>query len=170
MTAASQVARALSRRLSMMIGRCVLSLVDDAAKMQSVTVRLLADEVKGGVERVQQYGFTSHPHPGAEGVCLFVEGGRDHGLVIALDDRRYRLTGLAAGEVALYDDQGQSVVIKRDRIAVTAPVVVVDSPDVRLGGSGGQRVARVGDNVQVGGGSSAGLWPIVDGSDRVTAA
>lgn len=41
---------------------------------------------------------------------------------------------------------------------------------VDLGAAGGQRVARVGDKVEVKTGSSAGLWPIVEGSDRVFAA
>lgn len=41
---------------------------------------------------------------------------------------------------------------------------------VDLGAGGGQRVARVGDKVHVATGSSAGLWPIVEGSEKVYAA
>ena len=41
---------------------------------------------------------------------------------------------------------------------------------VDLGASGGKRVARVGDKVHVQSGSSTGLWPIVEGSDKVFAA
>lgn len=161
--------RELGRRVQLMVARCVLAAIDDKAGLQGVQIRLLADEVKGGVDRLQPYGLSTHPHPGAEGVCLFLGGGRDHGVVVVVDDRRYRLSGLAPGEVALYDDQGQRIVLHRDRIQVTAPKVVVDSPDIRLGGGGGAAVARVGDLVQVGGGSSAGLWPIVSGSDQVRA-
>ncbi|WP_431477838.1 phage baseplate assembly protein domain-containing protein [Massilia eburnea] len=58
-------------------------------------------------------GFTSVPKPGAEGVVVFVGGNRDHGLVIAVEDRRFRLKGLASGEVAIYDDQGQKVHLTR---------------------------------------------------------
>ena len=165
----TQRLQAAKQRLSMMLGRCVLAAVNDATRLQTVTIGLLDDETKAGVERFQQYGLTSVPLPGAEGVCLFVAGNRDHGVVISIDDRRYRLTSLQAGEVALYDDQGQSVILKRDRIEVTAPTVVVETQDLRLGGAGGERVARVGDLVQVGAGSSAGTWPIITGSDRVTA-
>lgn len=40
---------------------------------------------------------------------------------------------------------------------------------VDLGAAGGKRVARIGDRVQVLSGSSAGLWPIVEGSNSVFA-
>lgn len=53
---------------------------------------------------------------------------------------------------------------------VKASKVVVESPDVHLGADGGKRVARIGDRVQVGAGSSAGMWPIVEGSGKVRAA
>ena len=73
-------------------------------------------EILEKVERFQEYGFTSVPKNGAEAVLVAVGGSREHGLVVAIDDRRYRLKGLAAGEVALYDDQGQKVHLKRDGI------------------------------------------------------
>lgn len=47
--------------------------------------------------------------------------------------------------------------------------VLVNAPKIELGGEGGKKVARLGDKVNVGSGSSAGLWPIVEGSDVVSA-
>lgn len=61
------------------------------------------------------------------------------------------------------------ITIADGQATVKGPVVLVDSPDVRLGGEGGKPVARLGDKVNVGSGSSAGLWPIVEGSATVTA-
>lgn len=52
---------------------------------------------------------------------------------------------------------------------VKADKVLVDSPDVNLGGDGGKPVARVGDMVSVSFGSSAGMHPIVQGSGAVKA-
>lgn len=92
-----------------------------------------------------------------------------HEVAICVADRQYRLVGLAAGEVAIYDDLGQTITLKRDHIHVKSPKVVVESDDIHLGGEGGAKVARVGDKVNVGSGSSAGLWPIVEGSDKVKA-
>ena len=42
--------------------------------------------------------------------------------------------------------------------------------DVDLGGSGGQGVARIGDKIEITGGSSAGQWPIISGSSKVKSA
>jgi phage baseplate assembly protein V len=127
-----RVMRPLAQRVQLMVGRAVLQLVDDNTKLQSVQIALLADELRGDVERFQNYGFTSHPKPGAEAVAVCVAGSRDHAIVIAIDDRRYRLQGLAEGEVAIYTDEGDHIVIKRGgtievlaatKVQITAPLV-----------------------------------------------
>lgn len=137
MSAALQRAlRPITQGLRLMVGRAVVRLVDDALKLQGLQVSLLADEVREGVERFQNYGFTSHPHPGAEAVALSVSGSRDHVLVVAVDDRRYRLQSLAQGEVAIYTDEGDKVVLKRGgTIEVTASTkVLLDTPLVQCTG------------------------------------
>lgn len=108
----------LSNRVRLMVARGVLRAVADSPKLQELQAELLAGELRDKLERFQNYGITSHPFPGAETVVVFPGGNRDHGLVIAVDDRRYRLTSLEPGEVALYDDQGQTIIIKRDGITV----------------------------------------------------
>lgn len=104
-----------SRRIRLMVGRGVVNIVNDALKIQGLQISLLADEVRGNVERFQEYGFTSHPHPGAEVIALSVGGSRDHCVVIKVDDRRYRLKGLAQGEMAIYSDEGDKVHLKRNK-------------------------------------------------------
>lgn len=130
--ALQRLLRPLAQRLQLMVGRAVLQLVNDGTAMQSVQVSLLADELRDNVERWQNYGFTSHPVPGAEAVALSVAGSRDHVIVVAVDDRRYRLKGLAEGEVAIYTDEGDHIVIKRGgtievvaatKVQITAPLV-----------------------------------------------
>jgi len=112
----------LRRRVRLMISRAVLSAISDGAGIQMVQVKLLDGEVRDGVERFQNYGQTSVPHAGAEGVMACVSGNRDHGIVIVMDDRRYRLKGLESGEVAMYDDLGQVVHLKRSGILVETPL------------------------------------------------
>ena len=153
-------------RIQMMVARVTLTRVDDATGVQSVQAAALADELVEG-ERVQNYGFTSAPFPDAEGVAVFPGGLRSHPLVIAVDDRRYRLKGLQAGEVAVYDDQGQSIVLSRDGIRVVTAKSIefeagerfrVTAPDIELvgnvvtGGEAGQgkAIARHDDPVVAG--------------------
>ena len=160
---------ALEGRVRMMVSRAIVRLVDDERRAQECQVELLDDEVADGMERFQQYGLTSHPFPGAEAVVVCVGGTRSHGIIIAVEDRTYRLSGLETGEVALYDDQGQVVHLKRDgihieselKVVVQAPTVTVEADTVNLGGTGGAGVARIGDAV------SGGV--ITGGSTRVKA-
>jgi phage baseplate assembly protein V len=119
----------------LMVGRGILTLVDDTGAIQISQVHLLSDEIADDVERIQEYGFTSVPKSGAEAVVVFAGGNRDHGLTIAVDDRRYRLKALAAGEVAIYDDLGQKVHLTRTGIVVDGgglPMLLTNTPLVTI--------------------------------------
>lgn len=109
-----------------MIGRAVLSAIDDRAKTQIVQASMFADETRDKMERMAEYGFTSVPLPGSQAVAVFVGGERGHGIVIATGDTRYRLKGLAGGEVALYTDEGDKIILKRGKmIEVTTDTLLV---------------------------------------------
>ncbi len=123
----------IRQRAALMVGRCILRAISDTSAVQLVQCQLLADEIQDDVERIQQYGFTSVPLPGAEGVVVFVGGNRDHGLLIAVEDRRYRLQGLEGGEVALYDDQDQKIHLTRTGITVHTPMTFrVEADTIQL--------------------------------------
>jgi phage baseplate assembly protein V len=109
--AMSRLLAPLRARVANMVSRAVVQLVDDSAKMQLLQLGLLSDETREEIERFQNYGFTSNPKADAEAVVLFVGGRRDHGLAIAVDDRRYRLKNLESGEVAVYNDVGSKIVL-----------------------------------------------------------
>lgn len=97
-----------------MIARAVVNTVADDKKLQILQVDVLADETKDDVERFQNFGFTSVPKAGAEAIVVFVGGTRDHGVVLAVDDRQYRLRSLESGEVAMYDATGSKIVMKKN--------------------------------------------------------
>lgn len=138
------------QRVMNMIARGRLSAVDDSNGMQFVQVSLLRDEAKADVERFQQYGFSSVPPPGSEAVCLFIGGGRDHGIVMSIDNRKSRMRGQAAGEVGMYSDEGDYIVLKRgntvevgtDRLVIHAdveveievPLLVIRAPRIEIEG------------------------------------
>jgi phage baseplate assembly protein V len=150
----------MKRRISLMVGRCVLSAAaDDKTLFQTLQVDALAGETLSELERFQNYGFTSVPFEGSEACVVFPQGNRDHGLVIAVDDRRYRLVGLKEGEVAMYTDEGDKIHIKRGgnlEITVSDTVeincknstvnastkAVVDAPAIELGAGGVDAVLK----------------------------
>ncbi|WP_174891724.1 phage baseplate assembly protein V, partial [Candidatus Hamiltonella defensa] len=131
------------RGLSRLCSRLMVRGTNSTAACQRVDVSLMAGETKAGMEYLEPYGFTSTAHAGAEGVALFLSGDRSHGIVINMADRRYRLKDLQTGEVALYTDEGDHIVLKRGRvIEVTTDTlilhaknkVVLDTPRVETSG------------------------------------
>ena len=64
------------------------------------------------------YGFRSRAKAGAEAILCRL-GGVGELVALVVCDRRYRVT-LAEGEVAIFDDQGQKVHLKRGGIEIAA--------------------------------------------------
>lgn len=96
---------------------------NDKKKVQEVDVELLKDETHRGVEVFGQYGFKSVPvakegKNAAEVIVIFPGGNRAHGVVVAVDDRRYRPKDWKPGESGLYDDQSQVLRISRDGVRI----------------------------------------------------
>lgn len=166
-------AATLKTRVANMLARAVIQAVNDGAGIQALQLSVLDGELVDEAERMQDYGFTSVPHPGAEAVLAFPGGLRSHALVVAVGDRRYRLKGLQAGEVAMYDDQEQRVVLGREGIRVVSPLkieieapevavtaatrfkvvsphVLLETDKVDLGAEGGKKVGRHDDPVVAG--------------------
>jgi len=144
--------------------RVVLKKVKDA-KIQIVDAVGRVGESFSNRELFQQYGFTSHPWPDAEGVAAFLGGDVNNVIIIATEDRRYRLH-LAQGEVALYTDEGDWVHMKRgneihayskktiraqsdDLVEVTAANLVHIVSPVKIKGEA-PRVSFVGDYMDLG--------------------
>lgn len=117
----------LLSRVMMMFGRGVLRGVKDDGARQQVQVELLKGEVRDDVEHMQNYGFTSHA-TGGDCAVAFLGGNREQGIVLVVDDRRYRLA-LQPGEVAIYDDLGNKIELLRDMVKVTAITKLqIDAP------------------------------------------
>lgn len=110
----------IKNRVMMAIARGVVKGISDGGKRQTVQVELLKDELRDGVERMQNYGLTSHPHPGGDAAVVFVAGNREQGIVLAFENRQYRVVGLQQGEVCLYDDLGNRVSLLREMVKVEA--------------------------------------------------
>lgn len=133
MNALNRLLNPIKRQLRLSVSRCVVALINDAAKLQELQVTLLADEAMDKREHFQHYGFTSVPHPGAEGIMLSVNGQRSQGVVINVDDRRYRLKGMQSGEVAIYDDLGNYLKMGRNSMDINAVTTLnITSPSTTI--------------------------------------
>ncbi|NHR07640.1 phage baseplate assembly protein [Chromobacterium haemolyticum] len=125
----------LVHRLWMLVGRGKTTTVNDAGPIQMVQVKLGADEVRDNTRRAAEYGFTSSPPAGSDAVLVFVGGDRSNGVVIATNHQASRLKNLQPGEVAIFDNQGQSVYLTRAGIVVNGaglPLTVNSTPVVTV--------------------------------------
>lgn len=98
------------------LSRGVAKMVNDEPRMQELQVGMLAGELRDRLEHPQPYGFSSVPHDDAECFVGFLNGSRDHGVVLVADDRRYRVKGRPQGEVSIYTDEGDEIRLRRGRI------------------------------------------------------
>jgi len=149
-------------RLQLMIGHGVATLVS-ADKLQ---VKVLDGEVLNNVRRVEPYGFSSRPLAGCQAYIVFPSGDRSYGVALVVGDKQYQMD-LVGGEVALHDDQGNYVAIKRDgNIEVKASTkVLIDSPLVET-----KQNLKVGGDVEIVGGLTVNGKNVSDTHTHTSAA
>lgn len=157
--------------------RGVLHLVKSADNIQKVQASGLADETLQDVELMQQFGFTSVPPANTQAVILPIGGQTTHGIVIATENGSFRVKNLQGGEVAIYDESGSRIVLKKGRLIeidcdvlkinaatkvdISSPLVETDqvfTAQGQINGNGGMAVqggsgASFTGNVQQSGGS-----------------
>lgn len=159
----------LKRKVMMMVSRAVISSTNDQNGIQTIKSTLNRDEVRDGIQRVQEYGFSSRPKPGAEALIVFVGGNRDHGVIVATDDRRYRIKSMSEGEVAIYTDEGDVIHLKRGRkmeistteLTISAPSAVnITTAQLSVSGNISCSNLTASGNVSAGGDVSDATGPM----------
>lgn len=92
-----------------MLRRTTLVEVDDSGPYQTMRVKGLAGEELRGVTRAQNYGFTSTPPVGAEGILASLGGRSDRAMLLGIEHPGYRPKALGPGATAIYDQFGSVV-------------------------------------------------------------
>lgn len=156
----------LRRGLMQLLRVATLTRVNDAKTIQMVQLETLSGEVIE-VPRIQDYGLTSVPLQEAKGVVAAIGGNTNGYVVIKMDDHRYRLVNLEPGEVALYDDQGQFVHLKRNghMHAKALTKLTVDSPLTVFTGDV-QALGEITDRLNTGGISMHDMRTTYDGHNH----
>ena len=124
--------RAIRFRIGQMVSRILLTAIDDTGLDVKGSVshqRVDGDTFASGgtnrnATRFQDYGVTSVPLIGAEGLALQVGGSPSRLAVVNVDDPRHRPTNLAPGEVQIYTDEGLVLHAKRGRIVELAGTAI----------------------------------------------
>lgn len=126
----------LKRRIQLLITRGVVKLIDPSLMMQELQVQVLGT-VLDNVEHFEPYGFTAHPHPGAEALLASLGGRRGHTVAVCVADRQFRIKDLQAGEVAIYTDEGDVIHFKRNNVIEINSADTIDAiaPNVNISAS-----------------------------------
>lgn len=99
-----RVIEAIKRKIYLIIGRAILTAVNNTEGTQKIQVKGLSGETITDIERFEEYGLTTMPltDSEAEAVIGFINGNRDLGIVLCIHDRSKRPTDLNIGDVCLY--------------------------------------------------------------------
>ncbi|MDO8654184.1 MAG: phage baseplate assembly protein V [Undibacterium sp.] len=113
--------------------RAVLTAINTKTPITLIQADGVAGEQLQDNELMQHYGYTSAPPAGTQAVVIPLGGKTAHGIIIATEHTSYRLKALKTGEVAIYDDLGQSVHLTRTGIVINGgglPVTIKNTPSV----------------------------------------
>jgi phage baseplate assembly protein V len=126
----------LYRRNLMNNGRCVITATDDTGGVHKVQVRATPRELIDDVPVVQLYGVASHAQVGSEAHMVCARGDRSSTVVVATNNADARLRNLQPGEVGIYTDEGDTIILRRGhQIEITTTgTVTVDAPLMVLTG------------------------------------
>lgn len=110
----------IKRKIFLLVGRSILAAINDEESTQKLQLKLLSDEIATDAEHFENYGFSAYPWEDAEALATFINGNRDHGIVVVVHDRRYRPDYLTQGEAVVFTDEDKTeafrVHLKRGRI------------------------------------------------------
>jgi len=95
-------AKKVTGRLQMMFCKGLLLLADDTDEVQLVKLTANDGEVQDGIERMQDYGFSSNPPANSPSIIAYIGGNKDHGVILKTDGGTSRYTGLQIGEAVFY--------------------------------------------------------------------
>jgi len=139
------VVRPLRRRVTGMILRGLVDIVDDAEGVQNVQVKLMAKQL-ANAERFQEFGFSSNPPKESEVVVLFVSSNQDHPIIVASNNAEHRPKDLAEGDSCLFDAHGNIIKLTENGIEITTNGTMTIDGEVEVTGELTANGVKVSDH------------------------
>ena len=111
-----RILKAIKNKIMLLVGRAILTAVNNDGKLQKVQLSGLYKETISDVDRPQQYGLESYPKIDANTEVIFLAqgGNRDRSIAIVIGNRELRPKDLSEGDVCIYNQKGDRVWIKAD--------------------------------------------------------
>lgn len=122
----------IKRKVLLMVGRGILLAVNDSKGIQQAQGSFFAGETKDQVESFHNFGFTSSPPSGTECIMVSVGGNREHGIIIATENRSLRLKDLLPGDSAQYNKNGKYIKLTGDDAEISIGKIKVENDSNEL--------------------------------------
>jgi len=138
--ALSRLLNPIKSRIYNVIGRAVVTAMNNNNKTLKCQIVLFQQDVYDGIDVLQNYGFESLiDSTDAENECLVssIGGNRNLSAATAIHNRTHRPKTLTAGEVMVYSKFGQTIHLKADGSIALIPAA---GKSVDLYGTGGSPV------------------------------
>jgi phage baseplate assembly protein V len=118
-------------RIDNVLARAIVRLVGDSSSRQTAQLEVTKGELLDDVPRMQNYGFTGvPPAQGTDATVVFLGGDRNEPIIVAMENRQFRLVGLESGEVAIYDNLGNVIKLGQDQVEVAAVTKLVGTAPI----------------------------------------
>lgn len=115
----------LRNRLLLLIAKAIVTRVNDSENIQIVQINLGNNEVIDGVERIQNFGFSSNPVNGSPAIVLCLGGERSHPIVIVTDSKENR-PDVSSGDSVMYNSSGTKITLEGNK-------AIIDAANIELG-------------------------------------
>lgn len=125
----------IRRRIQMLVGLGVTNLIDDSKQFQEAQVTLMRDEIRPGMVRLQNFGFSSHPANKALVLTVFPNGDRSQGIILGLEDPTTRPKDLPAGDSIQYDSRGNRAQFRAEQYElIHATKIFIQASEIEITG------------------------------------
>lgn len=121
--------------------RGIINLVTSKGKVQTAQVSGLSGETLQSIELFQHFGFSSAPPSGTQAILVPIGGVTTHSVIVATENSQYRIQTLNSGEVAIYNQDGASVVLKKGKvIEANCDTFIVNCKDYEVNATSGAKI------------------------------
>ena len=157
----NRLVSSLRNKIFLLLGRGVVKALKTDQGTQLIQVVGLDGETISDIERMEEYGFTASPSTDSEAVIGFLNGNREQGLVLCINDRRYRPKDLKSGEVCVYDKNGSKILLDEN-----GNIKVTSTKDISMEDANGNTIGMSSSGVSIE--DSFGSKVELDGSGQAT--
>lgn len=122
----------IKRKILLMVAHGIMEEIKDSGPLQLAQATYLEGETKDSIRVMHYFGFSSNAPVGSECVAVSVGGNRESSVIIATENRDYRIKDLAPGDAVFYNKEGKFIHLKGVNIEMLCSKIKVENDSHEL--------------------------------------